>query len=81
MFELGCKPSQVNLVVSLDQKSQKSQRVSVPTDRQTLSIHRYLLIESHRRSVGTPLMVYVFYLPILPYLIYDLLGSIEITTR
>ena len=55
MFELGRKPSQVIFVLSLDQKSQKSQRISVPTDRQTLLMHRYLLIESHRRSVGTPL--------------------------
>ena len=51
MFELGRKPSQVILVVFLDQKSQKLQRISVPTDRQTLSMHQYLLIESHRRSV------------------------------
>ena len=55
MFELGRKPSQVILVVFLDQKLQKSQRISVPTDQQTLSMHRYLLIESHRRSVGKPL--------------------------
>ena len=55
MFELGRKPSQVILIVFLDQKSQKSQRISIPTDRQTLSMHRYLLIESHRRSVGTTL--------------------------
>ena len=59
MFELGRKPSQVIVIVCLDQKSQKSQRISVPTDRQTLSIHRYLLIESNRRSVGTPLISYV----------------------
>ena len=57
MFELGRKPSQVILVVFLDQKLQKSQRISVPTDRQTLSMHQYLLIENHRRSVGTPLKV------------------------
>ena len=57
MFELGRKPSQVVLVVFLDQKSQKSQRISVPTDRQTLSMHRYLLIESHHCSVGTPLQM------------------------
>ena len=55
MFELDRKPSQLVLVVFSDQKSQKSQRISVPTDRQTLSMHRYLLIKSHRRSVGTPL--------------------------
>ena len=55
MFEFGRKPSQVILVVLLDQKSQKSQRISVPTDRQTLSMHRYLSLQGLRRSVGTPL--------------------------
>ena len=55
MFELGRKPFQVILVVFLDRKYQQSQWISVPTDRQTLSLHRYLLIESHRRPVGTPL--------------------------
>ena len=29
ILELGCKPSQVILVVFLDQKSQRSQRISV----------------------------------------------------
>ena len=53
MFELGRKPSQVILVVFLDQKLQISQRISVPTDRQMLSMHQYLLIESHR----TPLKI------------------------
>ena len=55
MFELGRKASQAILVVFLDHKKEKSQMISVPTDRLTLSMHRYLLIESHRRSVGTPL--------------------------
>ena len=27
-----------------------SQEKSVPTDRQTLSMHRYVLIESHRKA-------------------------------
>ena len=31
MLELGRNPSQVILVVFLEQKSQKSQRISVPT--------------------------------------------------
>ena len=33
MIELGCKPSQVILVVFLDQKLQKLQRISVPAVR------------------------------------------------
>ena len=55
MFELGRKQSQVILVLFLHRKEQKSQRISVPTDRQTLSMHRYLQCQALRRSVGTPL--------------------------
>ena len=58
MFELGRKPSQVILVLFLHRKLQKSQRISVPTDRQTLSMHRYLQSQGFRRSVGTPLKCY-----------------------
>ena len=32
-----------------------SQQRSVPTDRQTLSMHRYLQSQGFRPSVGTPL--------------------------
>ena len=42
MFELGRKPSQVILVLFFHRKEQKSQRISVPTDRQTILMHRYL---------------------------------------
>ena len=55
MLELGRKPSKVILVVFFNRKLQKWQRISVPTDRQTLSMHPYLLIESHPLSVDTPL--------------------------
>ena len=55
MFELGQKSSQVILVVSLDRKWQKLQRISVPTDQQTILMHRYLQSLIFRRSVGTPL--------------------------
>ena len=54
MFELGRKPFQVILVVFLDRKSQ---RMSVPTDRQTLSMHRYLQLQGFCCSVGRPLNV------------------------
>ena len=55
MFELGRKPSQVILVPFLHRKKQKSQRLSVPTDRQTLLMHRYLQSQGFRRSVDKPL--------------------------
>ena len=55
MFELGHKPSQVILVLFLHRKEQKSQSISVPTDRQTLSMHRYLPSQAFRCYVGTPL--------------------------
>ena len=55
MFELGRKPSQVILVLFLHRKEQKSQRISVPTDRQTLLMHRYLQSQAFCGSVGTPL--------------------------
>ena len=55
MFEHGRKPSQEILVVFLHRKWQKLQRISVPTDRQTLLMHRYLQSQGSRRSVGTPL--------------------------
>ena len=42
-------------VVFLNRNWQKSQRLSVPTDRQTLSMHQYLQSQGLRRSVGTPL--------------------------
>ena len=57
MFELGRKASQAILVVFLDHKKEKSQMISVPTDRLTLSMHRYLLIESHCGLWVHPLML------------------------
>ena len=55
MFELGRKLSQVILVVFLDRKWQKSQRISVPTDQQTLLMHQYLQSQGFCCSVGTAL--------------------------
>ena len=44
MLEPGRKPSQVILVVLFDQKSQKSQRISVPT---VAPLHRIIALWVH----------------------------------
>ena len=55
MFEFNRNPK---IALSVDNHFDEcpiSQQRSVPTDRQTLSMHQYLQSQGFRRSVGTPL--------------------------